>query len=53
MEKIDVNTWEEFECQLVLLEKKIQTHRATSGILFRGQANSNWPLRVSLETKPL
>jgi hypothetical protein len=49
MEKIDVNTWEEFESKLTLLEEKMKTRRVTSDLLFRGQANSSWSLTTTLE----
>jgi FRG domain len=55
MEEIDVKTWEEFKGQLERIEKEMQTHRVSSDLLFRGQSNSSWSLKTTLEryrTKP-
>ena len=41
-----VETWEEFEEKLERLQKK------QSGLLFRGQENSCWPITTTLERPP-
>jgi hypothetical protein len=46
MEQIDVETWEAFEEQLTKLRRKHRRHRA---LVFRGLADSQWPLTTTLE----
>jgi hypothetical protein len=47
----NVDSWEEFEKEVRAIQKKLRRARAEAEphLLFRGQANSAWPLETTLE----
>src|SRR6266567_1847880 len=47
MKRIDVGSWAEFELELDKLRGNLDEH--ASPLLFRGQPNSQWRLRTTLE----
>jgi hypothetical protein len=51
MEERSVNTWEEFEQELAKLRLDLHKSRAytSTSLLFRGQENSDWLLRTTLD----
>src|SRR5487761_1590958 len=50
MEEIDVDSWEEFENRLKELRLSQNPPSQYRGpLLFRGQSDSRWPLRTTLE----
>lgn len=53
MEERNLNTWEEFEEALGDLRKEHErsSTQLKSSLLFRGQENSSWPLRTTLDRR--
>jgi hypothetical protein len=49
MDAFEVSSWEEFEQGVERLRAAHQ--KAMGGVLFRGQANSAWPLQTTLERR--
>src|SRR6267142_607832 len=49
MQETDVNSWDELEDKIKEIKTKHQ--KAISGLLFRGQGNSSWPLQTTLERR--